>query len=509
MTNCKVVTGFPFSKFKKIKNAISIESDEESLVIGDSNLEWDNTNENYQKLDEIKNNIEKSESSTVFLVGFLFAKHVSYFEEVEELDLELNIIHSSPKKVINEFKKRFDDLPFSEENGRFPCYEQKFNYSPNDYAQKFYYEFEELLVELDGHHFDIKELKNKDFVESLFYNNLFEFEENNEFYSLLEENYESSEFTSKVKSEASLDKNKGVKLFIAVFLLPEELELFKKQSQRLLYSLDRFNKDIDFHLRAHLDLSDFYVKWEDSKLDKEVLYSDFNDLKAKYENYLEAQFTCFEGDIHGCNDIRRRVIQNNSDQVDCFSWLDPDTVFPSDTVKVLEDVLPRINQKYNLYGITPEIFRPKTGYLQPLKTDQSFKYEKPTFSSINRLNNEKRHIKRVEDSYRVNGAFSVISSDFLRLSGIPTELGHYGNDDIYINECMNIFNTRRKNSKVALFKMKNLVMFQDENWKETKSTHNFVFRKQNEKTSKKDNHRRTQSVLDNLLNQFKTKTLNQ
>lgn len=505
MVDCKIITGFPFSKFEKIKNAVSVESGEESLVIGDSNLEWNKTKENYQKLDELKDNIEKKDSSTVYLIGFLFARHITYFEDVEEFDLEVSVIHTSPKKVISEFKNRFDNLPFFEENKKFPTFERKFDYSPNDYVQRFYYEFEELLVELEGFHFDIKELENEDFVESLCYNNLFEFEEDNEFYSLLEENYENSDFTSNVKSEAKLDKNKEVKLFIAVFLLPEELELFKKQSQRLLYSLDRFNEEIDFHLRAHLDLSDFYVKWEDSKLDKEVLYSSFNDLKAEYDNYLEAQFTCFEGDIHGCNDIRRRVIRNNSDQVDCFSWLDPDTVFPYDTVKTLEDILPRINQKYNFYGITPEIFRPETGYLQPLKTDQSFKYEKPTFSNINRLNNEKRHIKRVEESYRVNGAFSVISSDFLRFTGIPSELGHYGNDDIYINECMNIFNTRRKNSKVGLFKVKNLVMFQDENWKKTRSTHNFVFRKQNEETSKKDNHRRTQSVLDNLLNQFKAK----
>ena len=505
MVDCKIITGFPFSKFEKIKNAVSVESGEESLVIGDSNLEWNKTKENYQKLDELKDNIEKKDSSTVYLIGFLFARHITYFEDVEEFDLELSVIHTPPKKVVSEFKQRFNNLPFFEENKKFPAFEREFDYSPNDYVQRFYYEFEESLVELEGFHFDIKELENKDFVESLLYNNLFEFEEDNEFYSLLEENYENSDFTSNVNNEAKLDKNKKVKLFIAVFLLPEELELFKKQSQRLLHSLDKFNEEIDFHLRAHLDLSDFYVKWEDSKLDKEVLYSSFNDLKAEYDNYLEAQFTCFEGDIHGCNDIRRRVIHNNSDQVDCFSWLDPDTVFPSDTVKVLEDVLPRINQKYNFYGITPEIFRPETGYLQPLKTDQSFKYEKPTFSSISRLNKEKRHIKRVEESYRVNGAFSVISSDFLRLTGIPSELGHYGNDDIYINECMNIFNTRRKNSKIGLFKVKNLVMFQDENWKETRSTHNFVFRKQNEETSKKDNHRRTQSVLDNLLNQFKAK----
>ncbi len=509
MIDCKIITGFPFSKFNKIKNAVSIESSEEALVIDDSNLEWDKTNENYKDLDNIRDSVLKGEVSKFYLTGFLFANHITYFRDVNEFDLELNVIHNSPKNVINEFKKRFERLPFFEDNKRFPTFERQFNFSPNDYVQKFYYEFDELLIDLDGFHFNVEELNEKDFVEGVLYSNLFEYKEDNSFYSLLEEDYESKEFSSDIKNEVSIDVSEKVKLSIATFLLPEELELFKEQSQRLLHSLDKFNENIDFHVRAHLDLSDFYVKWKKSKLDKEVLYSEFNDLKAEYEKYTETKFTCFEGEIHGCNDIRRQVIRSSSDNVDCFSWLDPDTVFPLDTVKVLEQVLPRINEKYKLYGITPEIFRPETGYLQSLDSDLSFKYEKPTFSNINLLNDEKRFIKRVEEDFRVNGAFSVISSDFLRLTDIPDELGHYGNDDIYVNECMNIFNTRSRGRKIALFKIKNLVMFQDENWKETNSSHNFVFRKQDSQTSKKENHRKTQSFLDNLFNQFKTKILNQ
>lgn len=505
MIECKIITGFPFSEYNRLKNAIEQESDNNSLVFDDSFLEWEKTEENYKNLGDVEASAKENEISTIFLVGCLYSRHLTFFEDVENFEVSVTVVHVPPKKFLNRFEQHLEtySVPFFDRaNKKWPYYERNLKKSPFDYITQFYYDFEDQLSEIQGFHFNEGKLNEEDFVESVLYDFLFEYDNENEFYDLITREYKENKFSPDVKRTVKEFSDDNVKLLIASFLLPEEFNLFYKQSQTLLRSFDKHLSNIDITLRVHLDLSDFYVNWDRSKLDKEILYANFYDLEESFDVYCDTDFSCFD-DIHGCNDIRRQAVRKFSNEVDCFSWLDPDTVFPTDIFYIYEKILPRINKNYNLYGITPQIFRPETGYLQPLSANSDFSYEKPASENIHRLNETKKSLKRIEDDFRVNGAFSILSSRLLKMTDIPNELGHYGNDDIYVNECINLINNLQVNSKVALFLVKNLVTYQDEDWRSNDSLTSFVHKKLNENTASGENHKKTQSVLDQLYSNFK------
>lgn len=510
--NIKLIVSYPNFDFQPLLSAVNNESENEIIFQDDSKLRWEKTTESFDYLDTLKNELIENDSKTAILFGFLFLRYKEFFEGLNDFNIEFLVIHQS----FNSFKNSFDnDLKtlryFTiDEYEKYPTYDYKIENSTLDYLEAFYYNIENKLTEIEGVHVDELDLKNERIVKTTLYRFFFEdFDQENSLYESLEMSPSSHNSSNLNLSFVHSDKEKSkdydtFDLLFVSFLLPEELELFGDQVNQLSKSLDKCEGNINLTFRVHLDLSEFYTEWEKSKLDQEILYSKFYEYSDRLSNYGKTNFTCYEA-VHGCNDIRRETIREYGDKVDGFMWMDPDTVFSDDIFEVYESILPRVNRNYNLFAITPEIYKPETGYLEPLSTNGDFPYEKLNFSNIYRLNKDNRHLNRLENDYRVNGAGSVMSSDLLKLTGIPVELGHYGNDDIYVNECINIFNNRVSTSKIALFKIKNLVVYQDENWKEKSSSHCFVHKKINEDTSKRENHEKTQSILDELFNKFKAK----
>jgi hypothetical protein len=65
-------------------------------------------------------------------------------------------------------------------------------------------------------------------------------------------------------------------------------------------------------------------------------------------------------------------------------------------------------------------------------------------------------VQEIQAHKFAGGWFTCLSGDLLRKTGIPESFGHYGLEDTYVTECMNIM--KSKNDYISQFVIQNLVI---------------------------------------------------
>lgn len=506
---CYILTGNNPKDLFKIEKSLQ---NEDIKTFGESNISWKKS----QKTLSFFENVSNKNKIKPYFIGTSYINHINYINNIFDCNVKKIFVHSDFEKFFDDISSDFGykDNPFlNENNDVFPNYSFKKSFSYKDYFKKYYLEIQD---KLDVFYFDQHIIREDFYSKSKVNDHIKNFLDLSPvFYMRLKKHRDSNYNVKKLlnKNQSKNEKNNNTfDILFTSFVRPQEFRMFQRQTHEFLNSLTYLNKktnsqNIKIKWRVHFDLSDFYIDWESSSIEKDFLYSSFYELKGKVDKYLDVDFTCFNDNIHGCNDLRRNVIKTYSNDCDAFVWLDPDVIFSKNILKEINDHLSYIIQNNNYFAINPELLYSESKYLDPIVSNKSLNIDRENFQDMEIVNNKSVYLERIKN-LPISGSFSIISSSFLSLTGIPKELGHYGNDDKYISQCFKIFN-EKSNEDISLYKLKNLIVTQiRERVKNEKSFSIYFETKKNEDTNKHKLHKKTQDCIDKLTNNFEKKVLN-
>jgi hypothetical protein len=103
-------------------------------------------------------------------------------------------------------------------------------------------------------------------------------------------------------------------------------------------------------------------------------------------------------------------------------------------------------------------------------------------------------VKEIQSIKFAGGWFTCLSGDLLRKTGIPESFGHYGLEDTYVIECMNIM--KSQNDYISQFIIENLVIAESYNQRPNETIKSFI-------KSKNRKEEFTKIATDNFRNELK------
>ena len=245
---------------------------------------------------------------------------------------------------------------------------------------------------------------------------------------------------------------------IVLHCLPNELDQLSWILDQLKRS-SRFVNPDKFILDFTLNVSDTDVDWDNSILSKEYCIEKFNLLFDKSpfinENKISEQHT-------GCNTVRRNALRNDDD-VTHIIGLDPDLLFPDYLLYYMEKSIIDIKDEYHV--VTPQIFQ---------LWDESW----DVISHDNYKNIPRSEKLWLSDPYKIfehdandiklkplpyakfdGGWMNMCSKNLLQLIDIPDSLGHYGLDDTFVVNCINML--IQKGYNVKQYVLNDVVVMED------------------------------------------------
>jgi hypothetical protein len=185
------------------------------------------------------------------------------------------------------------------------------------------------------------------------------------------------------------------------------------------------------------------VNWETSKLPIEYFTSKFKYLKTLVNYYFTAEF-CVDNNIKGCNDKRRNIVNTIQDYV---IWLDSDVYFSKLNLPYLINATQHINDE--LYIVSPQIIKYWDDSWNCLVNSQfinepyNHRDYFDLYSLDNICSNNDINIKQNTHIKFGGGWFNLFSNKVFEQILIPTELGSYGFDDLYVMLCSTKLNVKQ------------------------------------------------------------------
>jgi hypothetical protein len=111
-------------------------------------------------------------------------------------------------------------------------------------------------------------------------------------------------------------------------------------------------KDVEVTIDTHLNLSNYIMDWDESKLPKDFFINKFNDLSSLLKDYKVNSFI-YEGDEnYGLLDMQRMAY---GEEFDYYIPLCPDIEFDETTLFYLIEAARNVKNKY--FVITPQIYK--------------------------------------------------------------------------------------------------------------------------------------------------------
>lgn len=277
-----------------------------------------------------------------------------------------------------------------------------------------------------------------------------------------------------------------MRIAITTFLLPGELDAY----ERMLFKFLEASQHIDgnsYELLTVMNLSDYFIDWENSGISKEYFIERFNFLKELTDWTPNVRFE-IRDDIKGCTDLRRKALEM-CPKATHFLWLDSDIAFDDISLEVLEHSINAIEEKQiSNYVITPEIIKMWDSSWDCIVNE---KYLHHPSDSIGFYNAFKEcgikgdiSLETVDTFKFAGGWFTCLSRKLLELIPLPESLGPYFMDDTYIMEAMKIYSSRYINS-IFQFKMKNLLVAPNHRYYNRKY-YNFLMKKRDRRQESKE-----------------------
>ena len=252
---------------------------------------------------------------------------------------------------------------------------------------------------------------------------------------------------------------KGV---ITIFAMPQELEDLALTLNMLKRNSVFRERDIDYKVEVTMCLSDELTNWEESFLPKDYIWQRTAELCKKYLGWCEYELRIeTESEILGCVSQRRMSLKNNPD-ADFFIWLDCDFTFKDTTLFYVSSAFKMLKEGgIDNFVVTPQFVKQwdntwdvivnERFWNQPLNYHEGADVYEDTLPEYGEAG-----VKEIQSIKFAGGWFTCLSGDLLRKTGIPESFGHYGLEDTYVTECMNIM--KSQNDYISQFIIENLII---------------------------------------------------
>jgi len=290
---------------------------------------------------------------------------------------------------------------------------------------------------------------------------------------------------------------KGV---ITIFAMPQELEDLALTLNMLKRNSVFRDRDIDYKVEVTMCLSDELTNWEESFLPKDYVWQRSAELCKKYLGWCEYELRIeTESEILGCVSQRRYSLKNNPD-ADFFIWLDCDFTFKDTTLFYVSSAFKMLKEGgIDNFIVTPQFVKQwdntwdvivnERFWNQPLNYHEGADVYEDTLPEYGEAG-----VKEIQSIKFAGGWFTCLSGELLRKTGIPESFGHYGLEDTYVTECMNIM--KSQNDYISQFIIENLVIAESYTQRPNETIKSFI-------SSKNRKAEFTKIATDNFRNELK------
>jgi len=290
---------------------------------------------------------------------------------------------------------------------------------------------------------------------------------------------------------------KGV---ITIFAMPQELEDLALTLNMLKRNSVFRDRDINYKVEVTMCLSDELTNWEESFLPKDYVWQRSAELCKKYLGWCEYELRIeTESEILGCVSQRRYSLKNNPD-ADFFIWLDCDFTFKDTTLFYVSSAFKMLKEGgIDNFIVTPQFVKQwdntwdvivnERFWNQPLNYHEGADVYEDTLPEYGEAG-----VKEIQSIKFAGGWFTCLSGELLRKTGIPESFGHYGLEDTYVTECMNIM--KSQNDYISQFIIENLVIAESYTQRPNETVKSFI-------SSKNRKAEFTKIATDNFRNELK------
>ena len=282
--------------------------------------------------------------------------------------------------------------------------------------------------------------------------------------------------------------------------MPQELEDLALTLNMLKRNSVFRERDIDYKVEVTMCLSDELTNWEESFLPKDYIWQRTAELCKKYLGWCEYELRIeTESEILGCVSQRRMSLKNNPD-ADFFIWLDCDFLFKDTTLFYIASAFKMLKEGgINEFVVTPQFVKQWDNTWDVIVNERFWNHQLdyeliadvyedtlPEYGEVG--------VQEIQTHKFAGGWFTCLSGDLLRKTGIPESFGHYGLEDTYVTECMNIM--KSKNDYISQFVVQNLVIGESYTQRPNETIKQFI-------ASKNRKAEFTKIANDNFANELK------
>lgn len=143
-----------------------------------------------------------------------------------------------------------------------------------------------------------------------------------------------------------------IKVKVFYLIMPWQIDFALLSFIQFKKSYSYLNKDVEITIDTHLNLSNYLIDWENSKLPKEFFIKKYNDLTILLKDYKHNSIIYDGDDNYGLLDMQRIAIGN---EYDFYIPVCPDIYFSEYLLSYLIESARLVKNKY--FVITPEIYK--------------------------------------------------------------------------------------------------------------------------------------------------------
>jgi len=253
---------------------------------------------------------------------------------------------------------------------------------------------------------------------------------------------------------------------IKYHLMPWEIDYALLSFTQLKKSQQHLNLEDKIYIDVALNLSNYIINWNESKLPKEFFINKFNTLLSLLD-WAIVRSVVYEGDeLWGHLDLEKNQIESH---IDYYISICPDMWFHEYLLYYLIESAKQVKNKY--FIITPEIHKLWDWTWDELVNEnyKNISYEDWNKSNIFEIQSRILNDPYIEQTtnFKYAGWFDLYNKDFIELIPIPNDWKGYGPWDYYSMLVSDI--AVKKDIDIKEYVLRNQIIFEYHPNKEDKN----------------------------------------
>lgn len=228
-------------------------------------------------------------------------------------------------------------------------------------------------------------------------------------------------------------------ILYVLHIMPEEVF----DAQRIISAFEvaaMNNPNVKTTLYLDLNVSDEYYDWDKSDIPRDFFLKFFDNVRSHSIRNLNIIYYHRDKGHWGVNSTRRNVIREYAQQYDYIGFIDCDIYFDPLSIDYVYQSLEKIEGEYVIFsGLLPKMW---IKHFDPLVhpnfksvKDKDFMFRINPNTVFGFYKKQKFEIQQTEDIAIGGGWFNLFSTTIFDYVDIPDDLGPYGIDDHWIQEC--------------------------------------------------------------------------